>query len=420
MMLLASLVMAGIAYASRVDDAPASTLACSSIQYNTDYFGNDIGSPRRATADECCNDCSANPACVVTVWYHGTCWLKNAVSTRTELKNATALFPRRPDGRASPKSPPSSPLPLKNVQAGFAYAKAHRQGTYKLVTELKGCQTRAETSSGPIAPYHEDMTFVFRGPMDIYNIAIFQPGGGGNGWSRVSSYDRAAGGAATNLVFMNNANPQKYNGQSPQCYASSNGLGASQDRSVQFQGRLNDGSNPSDGYGGPGVTTGAEVNIMQPQNCTADTCKGFFDKTYGMQGWTGSKVFVTKVKMDGGQGLPAIWALNAQAVRANQYGCNCRGMGDPGGCGELDIAEAIQRGSSTLSTHNYWLNANPSDGHDTWTSRPTNEPATFVTILDERSGVIKVLRLGGDDFAAFNVDNISAEAMDALIQLPVQ
>ncbi len=37
--------------------------------------------------------------------------------------------------------------------------------------------------------------------------------------------------------------------------------------------------------------------------------------------------------------LPALWFLNGQIVRANQWGCNCRGVGAQGGCGELDIAE---------------------------------------------------------------------------------
>ncbi|RHY31683.1 hypothetical protein DYB32_003318 [Aphanomyces invadans] len=423
MQLLASLFVAGAAVASNAAvavqaNAPPSTMSCSTIQHHADYKGNDIRSIKRETVNDCCADCAAAPDCVVAVWYEGTCWLKNVVGTRTLLGNSTAVFPQRSNDRTSPSGlteATTQSLPLKNIQAGYAYAKGHRQGTYKMVTELRGCQTRVEMSAGPIAPYHEDVTFVFRGPMDIYNIAIFQPAKSKT-WSRVSSYSRTS---ATNLVFMNNGNPQKYKGLSPQGYATADGRGFAPEEPTPFRGRLDDGSNPSNRYGGPGNTTGVEVNIMQRQRCTRDVCKGYFDQAYGARGWSGSKVFVAKVKMDGVHGLPAIWALNSQVVRANQYGCNCRGRADPGGCGELDIAEAIQRGSSALSTHNYWLDANPSDGHDTWTTRPTNEPATFVAILDERSGVIKVLRLGGDDFAAFDVDAISADAMNALIQHPI-
>lgn len=38
---------------------------------------------------------------------------------------------------------------------------------------------------------------------------------------------------------------------------------------------------------------------------------------------------------------PALWLLNGQVMRAAQYGCNCRGEGGNGGCGELDILENL-------------------------------------------------------------------------------
>ena len=46
------------------------------------------------------------------------------------------------------------------------------------------------------------MTFNFRGPMNLFNIAVYQPDSTGSTWSQVSSW--AAGQAANNLVFMNN------------------------------------------------------------------------------------------------------------------------------------------------------------------------------------------------------------------------
>ncbi|CAK4282992.1 unnamed protein product [Aphanomyces euteiches] len=393
----------------------AAATSCPSIQENTDYYGNDIANVARPSADYCCADCLATTNCVAAVWWDGVCYLKNKIGAKSSLTGARAVIPTRTtQSTPAPASAPKDSLPVSKVRAGFTYPSNYRSGSYSMVTDLNGCQKRSVSSAGPIAPYHEDVTFVFRGPMDIYNIAIFQPASDGS-WSRVSSYDRSSG--ASNLVFMNNANPQKYNGRSPQGYATSDGVGFTTS-ATKFGGRLNDGSNPSNIYGGPGVATGAEVNIMLPSVCTSNTCKGAFDPVYGLRGWSGSKIVVTKVKMDGG-GLPAIWALNAQVVRANQYGCNCRGVGDPGGCGELDIAEAITKGSNTLATHNYWLNANPSTGHDTWTTRPTNGAATFVTIMDKASGVIKVLQLHGDDFASFNVNSISKQAMNQLIQVKV-
>ena len=47
------------------------------------------------------------------------------------------------------------------------------------------------------------MTLVFRGPLNLYNVAVYQPASaGGATWSRVSAW--AAGEEPTNLVFMNN------------------------------------------------------------------------------------------------------------------------------------------------------------------------------------------------------------------------
>lgn len=47
------------------------------------------------------------------------------------------------------------------------------------------------------------MTIAFRGPMTVYNIAVYQPTNASSAsWKQVSSW--AAGKQPTNLVFMNN------------------------------------------------------------------------------------------------------------------------------------------------------------------------------------------------------------------------
>ncbi|KAF0695073.1 Aste57867_14077 [Aphanomyces stellatus] len=297
---------------------------------------------------------------------------------------------------------------LQNVMSVFDYNNQYRRGSYDKVTALQGCQKENKWSEGPIAPYHEDVSFVFRGPMDIYNIAIFSTDGD-RGWVAQSTYNRDSG--ANNMVFMNNANPQKFNGLSPQGYASADGVDFSREP-VHFGGRLEDGRDPDNQWGGPGITTGAEVNIMRPDRCDDGSCDGYYDPAYGLQGWSGSKVFAAKVKMDRG-GIPAIWMLNAQVIRANQYGCNCRGMADPGGCGEFDIAEAIYHGTDTLATHDYYLNLKPSaNGHDTWAIRPIDGVATIVGVWDIGTGVIKVLQMSGDDFDFFDRDVVSYGEMN--------
>ncbi|KDO27287.1 hypothetical protein SPRG_07536 [Saprolegnia parasitica CBS 223.65] len=377
-----------------------------SFNYNIDYYGNDLRWTTRSNPSDCCMDCIETINCWIFTWYNGHCYLKGKMSQQTYCNGCVVGVMDAPPLHAV--NPIANTTDVPKATAVFKYSNLKGSGSYNMVTKLEGCQKTSVATSGPIAPFHEDVSMVFRGPMDIYNIAVFQKGT--NGWAKTSKY---GGGAASNLVFMNNANPDKFNGKAPQGYASPDGTTFS--KSAQsFSGALKAASDPSNIYGGPGIATGAEVNIMQEAKCTPETCKGFYDSTYGLQGWTGSKIFATKVKM-GASGLPAIWMLHGQVVRANQYGCNCRGLADPGGCGELDIAEVLTPGASTLATHYYYLDTHPSPGHDTWANVLPNTEVTYVTILDEASGVIKVLQFPGADFSFFSGDSLSSESVAALL-----
>ena len=56
---------------------------------------------------------------------------------------------------------------------------------------------------GNLAPFDDEMTIAFRGPMTLYNIAVYQPTNSSSAsWKQVSSW--AAGEKPSNLVFMNN------------------------------------------------------------------------------------------------------------------------------------------------------------------------------------------------------------------------
>ncbi|CAK4684714.1 unnamed protein product [Aphanomyces euteiches] len=57
----------------------APTSHCGKVTNNVDYPGNDIAQTNRANHDDCCNDCTNTPGCVVYVWTSwngGTCFLK--------------------------------------------------------------------------------------------------------------------------------------------------------------------------------------------------------------------------------------------------------------------------------------------------------------------------------------------------------
>ncbi|KAJ0401800.1 hypothetical protein ATCC90586_003428 [Pythium insidiosum] len=312
-----------------------------------------------------------------------------------------------PNG-TTPSGPTATLGSTGYTRAVYSYRGRHAGnglGSYDMVTSLAGCRRQRVTRNSPVGPLSEDVSMVFRGPMEIFNIAVFD-NPLGLIWRRVSWYKR--GGDASNLLFMNNMNID-YSGRGlhgPQIFASSDGrTGATSPQ--RFLGSLAEASDPSRVGAGPGITTGVEVNIVTAQRCTGATCSGYWGGSYAFRGWgSGKKIFVVRLQMPRGSrpDQPAMWMLNSQVLQIGQYsGCNCRGMGAAGGCGELDIAEVIETNAARdrISTHYYFYDGSTvSPAGDNFASRPIDKPTTYVTVIDDsRDGVIKILEIDdGFDF----------------------
>ncbi|KAL4177075.1 hypothetical protein KRP22_002011 [Phytophthora ramorum] len=285
------------------------------------------------------------------------------------------------------------------VSSAYSYTGVNcgGPGSYDQVTDIGSCTKSSVTTTSPVSPLDSGVTLAFRGPMTISNIAVFD---GNNGtWSKVSSYEN--GGAATNMVFLNNENVDYTGAGSPEGFCEANGAGVAQ-QSTPFTGTLAAATNPKSGAILASEATGAEVHIMTENQCGVDVeCEGAYDTDgTAFQGWTGGKkIFVTKVSMENGGSpdVPAIWMLPDQVTHSGQYGCNCRGVGPAGGCGELDIAEVLEKDTSFVATHFYFYDGTYNPGNDQFAQRPTSGPATYVTIVDQDFGV-KVLAIGADDF----------------------
>jgi len=147
------------------------------------------------------------------------------------------------------------------------------------------------------------------------------------------------------------------------------------------------------------------VNIMSDVDCTNDTCPGYY-RGVAKVGWKGNscgeKMFAVTVTMpydtsgsSNNNNLPAIWFLNGQVVRTNQWGCNCRGMGAAGGCGELDVAEVIPAPWNTINAcTSTFYSFKQSLGCSDHFARPANYTVTYVMIFDARgTGTITFLEL---------------------------
>ncbi|KDO27281.1 hypothetical protein SPRG_07530 [Saprolegnia parasitica CBS 223.65] len=82
----------GLCNGARSASIQSSSNLCRPIEENTDYPGNDIARLSRGTAGECCDDCRARSDCVVSVWYAGLCYLKNAKGNKVYVSGRA---PRR-------------------------------------------------------------------------------------------------------------------------------------------------------------------------------------------------------------------------------------------------------------------------------------------------------------------------------------
>jgi hypothetical protein len=249
------------------------------------------------------------------------------------------------------------------------------------------CQKTAKNVSGPLVPFDEEMTMVFSGPMDLYQVAAYQPAAGG--YERVAYWDPCT---TDGLAFVGNKAWYQCNGY-VQSYVTDDGS-VSSVTPVQFAGHLG---------------AGVGVNVMSSVLCsgTIDGTDCGFSRGLALHGFkgdaAGSKIFATKFRMPLGNVTPAYWILPAQVVRSAQYGCNCRGQGGQGGCGELDVAEVLGGSTATpahpmQATTTIYSFQGVTNGGESYFQRPVYETATFIVIFDAASRSIALRRLGVTDF----------------------
>jgi hypothetical protein len=166
------------------------------------------------------------------------------------------------------------------------------------------------------------------------------------------------------------------------------------------------------------IPAGFEANIMTSSQCGSGGCPGFV-RGAGMQGWGGSKMLVVEFDMPStpNDKPPAIWALNAQVVHAAQYGCNCRGMGGDGGCGELDIFEVLPSAPAGQAFSEIYSTKGATGSGADFFPRPTGGKVTFATLFDVQTDSISILGLDKFDFDA---GSFARSTVDAFIKTPAK
>jgi hypothetical protein len=288
-----------------------------------------------------------------------------------------------------------SSLTYTNVGASGAYAEVVTGWSRETgcVGDSDGnlCRTvyrQPKQVSGPLAPFNEDMSMVYAGPIELYQIAVYAPAQGE--WQRTAYWDRCV---TEGLVFAGNKHWYECAGF-VESYVTPDGTRES-DVPVQFSGKL---------------AAGTEVNVMSDTFCSDSTAQSGCGWSSGLhlRGFkgdaTGSKIFATKLRMPIADTTPAYWILPAQVIRSSQYGCNCRGAGsDPvyrGGCGEIDIAEVLGGVTTSLeATTTLYSFQDITGGGSVAFNRPVNEAAVFLVIFDAQSRQIGIRRLRATEFS---------------------
>ncbi|PNS21506.1 Protein TOS1 [Sphaceloma murrayae] len=134
-----------------------------------------------------------------------------------------------------------------------------------------------------------------------------------------------------------------------------------------------------------------EISLFTGLPCsTTNPCPYARPKSVAYHGFGGAaKIFLFEFSMPhaAGDDMPALWFLNAQIPRTQQYGaCSCWGNTD--GCGELDVWEVLTQGEERMvsAVHGDQAATNPN-----WFKRPTGGTMKGAVVLVDGAAHIKVL-----------------------------
>lgn len=351
-------------------------------------------------------------------------------ATQVAILNSKALLEVEIETQI--KKPPKfeAALTYKDKTAGKG------DGQYDMVINFddKNCNKKNYTYSSPIGAWEEDKVLVLRAPMKIASVRVYNgPTKKNEGWSLVSSYD-AERAKAQNLLFFANRDISfdKKVSKSPLCFVKADGQTKSTTPEV-FNGLLQDcklDGGKCNGYDEM-ERSGAEIILQTSEKCDSKDssgkgCKGYHGES-AYRGWSGQRtIFYIRAAFiqSNYTNRPAIWMLNSQIVNAQQYLCNCRGMGEIGGCGELDIAEVIETDKEReyLSSENYcsdYKKLKCTNGFPNYAKR-SFDMMNYVVIFDATKSLIKILVLGDHRGFTFSDDTLSDDFVTQLQELEIK
>lgn len=364
-------------------------------------------------------------------------------------------------------------LTYENVGFSGAY-----EAITAMNTDSCTCSTSSDSFSGALAPFNEGLSIHMRGPLHLEKLAVYMPGANGltrrrkraaenckrdvvtqvdvettyvtvtvpawaesesssstttttssssssttltsssvsataTGWVLDSYYDASAG-TQDNIVFMNHLGGTNGSGTWSSCfgnsisYATSDGL---------------EGAGSSQVLDSTTLPSNTEIIAFTGEACDS-SCGWYPSDIPAFKGFQGdNKVFAFEFTMPTATDsatenydMPAIWLLNAQIPRTQQYGtsaCSCWSTG----CGEFDLFEVLSSGSDSLVSHVHDSQGSSTEtaqgggGSADYFSRPLTSTMTAIVVFSASNNSVSIVQVDEFDFSAsYSVDEITAIA----------
>ncbi|KAF0715012.1 hypothetical protein As57867_003596, partial [Aphanomyces stellatus] len=92
---------------SHAPPTPTYDITVCKLEYNTDYYGNDIKATDRDSVYDCTRDCQETPGCKLFSWYNNQCWLKHSEGPKSDspTRISCVFATQAPTPVTSPPSP---------------------------------------------------------------------------------------------------------------------------------------------------------------------------------------------------------------------------------------------------------------------------------------------------------------------------
>ncbi|RHZ04634.1 hypothetical protein DYB28_002937 [Aphanomyces astaci] len=133
---------------------PGGSRTCGKVERDVDYPGNDIARTNTANAADCCTQCAANNACVVSVWYNGACYLKDNDRNKIKVAGARAYHVQTDGNTPKPTTPPSSstvkpqPTPPPSGKGDLAAQVTYQLSIIRQAHGLNAVEYDADMATG--------------------------------------------------------------------------------------------------------------------------------------------------------------------------------------------------------------------------------------------------------------------------------